>query len=71
MLLQQAGNGKRNGQFSELLISSGDTLRGGGGGGWIRELQSFVSGPQCSARLGEGHLSASGDLFANEISLLY
>lgn len=69
MLLQQTGNGKRNGQFSELLISSGDTLRGGWGG--IRELQSFVSGPQCSARLGEGHLSASGDLFANEISLLY
>lgn len=31
MLLQQTGNGKRNGQFSELLISSGDTLRGGGG----------------------------------------
>lgn len=32
MLLQQTGNGKRNGQFSELLISSGDTLRGRGGG---------------------------------------
>lgn len=51
MLLWQAGNGKRNGQFSELLISSGDTL---GGGGVIRELQSFVSGPQCSGAAGGG-----------------
>lgn len=51
MLLLQTGNGKRNGQFSELLISSGDTLGGGGWGG-IRELQSFVSGPQCSGVAG-------------------
>lgn len=39
MLLQQAGNGKRNGQFSELLISSGDTLRGGGLG-WMGGSES-------------------------------
>lgn len=36
MLLQQTGNGKRNGQFSELLISSGDTLQGGWVGGGQR-----------------------------------
>lgn len=59
MLLQQTGNGKRNGQFSELLISSGDTLWGGG------HLRAAVPAG------GEGHLSASGDLFATEISLLY
>lgn len=58
-----------NRQFSELLISSRDTL-GDRGAALLQPF--FASGPQCSgATGGEGHLSARGDLFVNEISLLY